>query len=61
MKNTHHEILKYVYKHEEAGIREICSMLDRKYGDHRDFHGLVALLESGYLRFTGPYEVEKKW
>jgi hypothetical protein len=26
----------------------------RKKNDHRDFYGLVALLQEGYIRFTGP-------
>ncbi|HAS6112233.1 hypothetical protein [Vibrio navarrensis] len=59
MKKLHHEILEYVYEHDEAGIREICSILNRKHGDHRDFYGLVALLESDYLRFTGPVQLDK--
>jgi len=29
-------------------------MMERKYNDHRDFYGLAALLEAGYIGFTGP-------
>ncbi|MEL7411582.1 MAG: hypothetical protein AAGJ90_09020 [Pseudomonadota bacterium] len=59
MKKLHHQILKFVYKNDEAGIREICSMINRKHGDHRDFYGLVALMESDYLRFTGPVNLDE--
>ncbi len=59
MKKLHHEILEYVYQHDEAGIREICDILHRKHGDHRDFYGLVALMESDYLRFTGPVNLDE--
>ena len=54
MKRTYHEILEFIYKHEEAGIREISAQMIRKNNDHRDFYGLVALLHGGYIGFTGP-------
>lgn len=53
MKRKYHEILQYIYEHEEAGIREISAQMIRKNNDHRDFYGLVALLQSGYIGFTG--------
>ncbi|TOK18428.1 hypothetical protein CGI22_24315 [Vibrio parahaemolyticus] len=56
MKKSHYEILKYIYDHDDAGIREICSLMTRKHNDHRDFYGLVALLEAEYVRFTGPIQ-----
>jgi hypothetical protein len=53
MKRTYHEILEYIYKNEEAGIREISALMIRKNNDHRDFYGLVSLLHGGYIGFTG--------
>lgn len=29
-------------------------MMKRKHNDHRDFYGLTALLEAGYIGFSGP-------
>lgn len=54
MKRTYHEILEFIYNHEEAGIREISAQMIRKNNDHRDYYGLVALLHGGYIGFTGP-------
>lgn len=54
MKRSHHEILKYIYDNDDIGIRELCSLITRKHNDHRDFYALVALLECGYIGFTGP-------
>ena len=54
MKKAHHQILSYVYEEEEVGIRELSSLMARGKGDHRDFYGLVALLQAGYVGFTGP-------
>ncbi|MFC3681553.1 hypothetical protein [Bacterioplanoides pacificum] len=58
MKQNYHQILEYIYKNEEAGIREVSRMMVRKYDDHRDFYGLAALLKEGYIGFTGPIHEE---
>ena len=58
MKRKYHQILEYIYKQEEAGIREISNMMVRKYNDHRDFYGLAALLKEGYIGFNGPVHEE---
>ncbi len=54
MKRDHHEILEYIYKNDEAGIRELSALMKRKHNDHRDFYALSALLKEGYIEFTGP-------
>jgi len=54
MKKSHHEILKYIFDNDDAGIRELSSMMKRKHNDHRDFYALAALLDAGYIGFTGP-------
>ena len=54
MKRTYHEILTYIHQTEESGIREISSMMVRRKNDYRDFYGIVALLQGGYVGFTGP-------
>jgi len=58
MKRTYHEILSYIHENEEAGIREISSIMIRRKQDYRDFYGLVALLHGGYVGFTGPIHPE---
>lgn len=60
MKKAHHEVLSYVYREEEIGIRELSTVMTRPKGDHRDFYGLVALLQAGYLGFTGPIHNDAK-
>ena len=59
MKKELHQILEHIYKHDEIGIRELSGMMSRKHGDHRDFYGLTALLEAGYIGFTGPISKQK--
>lgn len=54
MKKTYHEILQLIYDNDDIGIRELASMMKRKHNDHRDFYGLTALLEAGYIGFSGP-------
>lgn len=54
MKKTHHDILKYIFDHDDAGIRELVSIINRKHNDHRDFYALAALIDAGYIGFTGP-------
>lgn len=60
MKKQHHEILKLIYEYDDVGIRKISSILVRKYNDHRDFYGLVAMLEANYIGFTGPIHHDEK-
>ena len=54
LKESHYQILKYIYDNDDVGIKEISSMMVRTHNDHRDFYSLAALLESGYIGFTGP-------
>jgi hypothetical protein len=54
LKKELHQILEHIYKHDEIGIRELSWIMYRKHNDHRDFYGLTALLEAGYIGFTGP-------
>ncbi|WP_423807220.1 hypothetical protein OUO06_09425 [Photobacterium damselae] len=54
MKKSHHEILKYIFDNDDAGIRELAFMMTCKHNDHRDFYALAALLDAGYIGFTGP-------
>jgi hypothetical protein len=54
MKRSHHEILKYIFDNDDAGIRELASIMKRKHNDHRDFYALAALIDAGYIGFTGP-------
>lgn len=54
MKKSHHAILKYIFDHDDAGIREISKIMNRKHNDHRDFYALAALVDAGYIGFTGP-------
>lgn len=54
MKKSHHEILEYIFEHDDAGIKELASMMKRKHNDHRDFYALAALIDAGYIGFTGP-------
>ncbi len=54
MKKSHHAILKYIFDHDDAGIREISKIMKRKHNDHRDFYALAALVDAGYIGFTGP-------
>lgn len=54
MKKSHHAILKYIFDHDDAGIREISKIMNRKHKDHRDFYALAALVDAGYIGFTGP-------
>lgn len=54
MKQSLHMILKNVYDYDDMGVRELSEMMNRKHKDHRDFYGLVALLDAGYVGFTGP-------
>jgi hypothetical protein len=54
MKKSHHEILKYIFDNDDAGIKELASIMARKHNDHRDFYALVALIDAGYIGFTGP-------
>tara|TARA_R110002050_G_scaffold59277_10_gene132738 strand:+ start:618 stop:980 length:363 start_codon:yes stop_codon:yes gene_type:complete len=32
----------------------------RKHNDHRDFYALAALLDSGYIGFTGPIKLDEE-
>lgn len=54
MKKSHHEILEYIFDNDDSGIKELASMMTRKHNDHRDFYALAALIDSGYIGFTGP-------
>lgn len=54
MNKQSHQILAHVYKNSEVGVREVISMMARKFNDHRDFYGLAALIKEGYLGFNGP-------
>ncbi|WP_439870169.1 hypothetical protein ACTABV_08375 [Pseudomonas fragariae (ex Marin et al. 2024)] len=45
--------LKKIYTVNSMPAIEFVGLIDRRYGDHRDFYPLVALVESGYLGFTG--------
>jgi hypothetical protein len=54
MKRTDHDLLSYINENQEAGIREISSLMIRRKNDYRDFYGLVAFLQGGYIGFTGP-------
>jgi len=54
LKNSHYQILKYIYDNDDAGIKEISSIMIRTHNDHRDFYSLAALLDSEYIGFTGP-------
>lgn len=56
MKLKYHQVLKFIYEAEEVPIRNLCSWMKRKHNDHRDFYGLSALLQDGYIGFTGPIE-----
>ncbi|MGR5175353.1 hypothetical protein [Vibrio mediterranei] len=59
MKKSHHEILRYIYDNDDAGIRELSNIMKRKHQDHRDFYGLAALLDAGYVGFTGPVHLDE--
>ncbi|MEZ8026117.1 hypothetical protein [Enterovibrio norvegicus] len=59
MKKSHHDILEYIFDNDDAGIREVASIMKRKHNDYRDFYALAALLDAGYIGFTGPV-FEKK-
>tara|TARA_R110002050_G_scaffold87661_5_gene185551 strand:- start:3130 stop:3561 length:432 start_codon:yes stop_codon:yes gene_type:complete len=60
MKRSHHEILKHIFDNDSnndndnVGIKELFSMMVRKHNDHRDFYALAALIDAGYVGFTGP-------
>jgi len=54
LKDSHYQILKYIYDNDDAGIKEISSVMIRTHNDHRDFYSLAALLDSGHIGFTGP-------
>ena len=54
IKKSHHAILKYIFDHDDAGIREVSGIMERKYNDHHDFYVLAALVDAGYIEFTGP-------
>lgn len=44
-----YEILKEIVKRREVTLGDVCSMIDKKYGDHRDFYGLASLYTSGHI------------
>lgn len=54
MKRSLHQTLKSIYDFDDLGVRELSEKMCRRHGDHRDFYGLSALLEAGYIGFTGP-------
>ncbi|MDP2546913.1 hypothetical protein [Oceanobacter sp. 4_MG-2023] len=54
MKRSHHEILKHIFDNDDVGIKELSSIMVRKHNDHRDFYALAALIDAGYIGFTGP-------
>lgn len=59
MKKDLHKILKDIYRYDDLGVRELSEKIPRKHKDHRDFYGLVALIDAGYIGFTGPtYKID---
>lgn len=47
------KLLKRLYAENSMTCSEALKLLDRRFGDHRDFYPLAALVEADYLGWTG--------
>ena len=52
MKFIGFRILKQLTKQREMSYRDICKLLPRYFGDHRDFYPLASLHTAGYVSST---------
>ncbi|RZI31142.1 hypothetical protein [Pseudomonas orientalis] len=49
-----HDVLKYIYERNKVEARVLMSSMERRDGDHRDFYPLAALINDGFIGFSGP-------
>ncbi|MGC5703009.1 hypothetical protein J4P02_22640 [Pseudomonas sp. NFXW11] len=54
MKRSLKKLLKKIYASNSMTAMELVKHIEGETGDHRDFYPVVALVDAGYLGFTGP-------
>lgn len=53
MNRSMKKLLKRLYTENSLPCSEALKLLENRFGDHRDFYQLAALVEAGYLGCTG--------
>lgn len=53
MNKSMRRVLKGIYESNSLPADKVVRLVDSRYGDHRDFYPLAALVEANYLDFTG--------
>lgn len=53
MENSYRKVLRQIYRSNALQAHELLGHIHRTHNDHRDFYPMVALLNAGYVGFTG--------